>query len=259
MCPNSDNQRRRTHRSGALLGWPYAAEFQILLNLRSQVRIQSGAPHVFAGSRQAFPSPPPPQDRCAPTQTTESAESGGVSCSSQDHTIANPWSVQMTDRWSAPHRWGCQRLGGPCGRYPGDQRTGSDHRGPQRGRHARSGDTRGRAPPLLWSQVEPPRPAPDQQGRSEVQSAPRLRPGLPKNLTHPQGKPPHRPTDRAVSSLPLPRRPPCACEKRLGPHRLPAASTPILTLACGKFRRRCVVCCCERSRKADRDPRSHHE
>ena len=54
-----------------------------------------------------------------------------------------------------------------------------------------------------------------------------------------------------------------ACGARFGatsrPHRRPAASTPILTLACGKFRRRCVVCCCERSRKADRDPRSHHE
>jgi hypothetical protein len=42
--------------------------------------------------------------------------------------------------------------------------------------------------------VEPSRiarPAPDQQGRSEVESDPRHRPGLPKNLTLPQGRPPH--------------------------------------------------------------------
>ena len=92
--------------------------------------------------------------------------------------------------------------------YPGDRENSlSDHRGPQRGRHARLGGNQG---PRPAAPVEPSRTAPASPppagGGPRSSRLPRLRPGLPKNLTHPQGKPAH---PHLLGALALPWRSAC--------------------------------------------------
>ena len=91
--------------------------------------------------------------------------------------------------------------------YPGDRENSlSDHRGPQRGRHAQTRGIPG--PPRRSRGAKSDRPGqpPPTGGGPRSSRLPRLRPGLPKNLTHPQGKPAH---PHLLGALALPWRSAC--------------------------------------------------